>query len=126
MQPSSSASAPRWGPLGQPAAAALRGRYELRISRSGVRIPPGGPPSTHEMTPDGRSTGGIDSPIPHAVPHDARKHQGRILANMNEGEKRQVGVTPTFIIGSKSYPGALPYDQIKAIVDSATQTPAAK
>jgi protein-disulfide isomerase len=57
---------------------------------------------------------------------DARKHQGRILANMNEGEKRQVGSTPTFIIGNKSYPGALPYDALKAIVDSATQKPAAK
>lgn len=58
--------------------------------------------------------------------YDARKHQGRILANMNEGEKRQVGQTPTFIVGTKSYPGALPYDVLKAIVDSATQKPAAK
>ena len=57
---------------------------------------------------------------------DSRKHQGRILANMNEGEKRQVGVTPTFIVGTKSYPGSLPYDVIKAIVDSATQKPGAK
>lgn len=55
---------------------------------------------------------------------DARKHQGRILANMNEGEKQQVGQTPTFIVGSKLYPGALPYDVLKAIVDSATQKPA--
>ena len=58
--------------------------------------------------------------------YDARKHQGRILANMNEGEKRDVGQTPTFIIGTKKYPGALPYDALKAIVDSATQKPAAQ
>ena len=58
--------------------------------------------------------------------YDSRKHQGRILANMNEGEKRQVGQTPTFIVGTKLYPGAIPYDQLKAIVDSATQKPAAQ
>ena len=58
--------------------------------------------------------------------YDARKHQGRILANMNEGEKRQVGQTPTFIIAGKLYPGSIPYDALKAIVDSATQKPATK
>jgi protein-disulfide isomerase len=58
--------------------------------------------------------------------YDSRKHQGRILANVHEGERRQVGSTPTFIIGGKSYPGALPYDVLKAIVDSATQKPAAQ
>jgi predicted DsbA family dithiol-disulfide isomerase len=35
-----------------------------------------------------------------------------------------VNSTPTFIIGNKSYPGALPYDVIKAIVDSAAKKPA--
>jgi len=58
--------------------------------------------------------------------YDSRKHQGRILANVHEGERRQVGSTPTFIIGGKLYPGALPYDVLKAIVDSATQKPAAQ
>jgi protein-disulfide isomerase len=58
--------------------------------------------------------------------YDSRKHQGRILANVNEGERRQVGSTPTFIIGTKLYPGAIPYDNLKAIVDSATQKPAAQ
>jgi protein-disulfide isomerase len=58
--------------------------------------------------------------------YDSRKHQGRILANVHEGERRQVGSTPTFIIGSKLYPGALPYDVLKAIVDSATQKPASQ
>ena len=56
--------------------------------------------------------------------YDSRKHEGRILANINDGEKRQVGSTPTFIVGNKAYPGALPYDVLKAIVDSATKKPA--
>ena len=51
---------------------------------------------------------------------DARKHQGRILANAAEGERRKVGSTPTFIIGNRLYPGAVPYDFLKALVDSAT------
>ncbi len=58
--------------------------------------------------------------------YDARKHNGRILANLAEGERRQVGQTPTFIINDKAYPGALPYDALKAIVDSATPKPAAQ
>ena len=58
--------------------------------------------------------------------YDSRKHQGRILANRNEGEKRQVGSTPTFIVGTKSYPGAIPYDALKAIVDSLTPKRAAQ
>ena len=58
--------------------------------------------------------------------YDSRKHQGRILANQAEGDRRQVGSTPTFIIGNKSYAGALPYDVIKAIVDSVAQKPAAQ
>ena len=51
--------------------------------------------------------------------YDQRKHQGRIMANLAEGERRRVGSTPTFIIGDKMYPGAVPYDFLKAIVDSA-------
>lgn len=58
--------------------------------------------------------------------YDSRKHEGRILANVNEGERRQVGSTPTFIIGNKTYPGSIPYDMIKAIVDSVTKKPAAQ
>jgi len=53
--------------------------------------------------------------------YDSRRHQGRIQANMADGERRMVRSTPTFIIGTKIYPGALPYDVLKAIVDSATQ-----
>jgi protein-disulfide isomerase len=57
---------------------------------------------------------------------DSRKHDGRISANQAEGERRQVGQTPTFIIADKSYPGSIPYDALKAIVDSATPKPAAQ
>ncbi len=53
--------------------------------------------------------------------YDTRKHQTRIVANMAEGERRKINSTPTFIVGNKLYPGALPYDVLKAIVDSATQ-----
>jgi protein-disulfide isomerase len=53
--------------------------------------------------------------------YDARKHQGRILANAAEGERRKINQTPTFVIDEKMYAGALPYDALKAIVDSATK-----
>lgn len=53
--------------------------------------------------------------------YDSRKHQGRIMANQAEGERRQVSSTPTLIIADKMYPGGLSYDALKAIVDSATQ-----
>ncbi len=51
--------------------------------------------------------------------YDQRKYQGRVMANLAEGERRRVQSTPTFIVGDKMYPGALPYDMLKAIVDSA-------
>ena len=51
--------------------------------------------------------------------YDQRKYQGRIMANVAEGERRRIGSTPTFIIGTKMYPGAIPYDMLKAVVDSA-------
>lgn len=51
--------------------------------------------------------------------YDQRKHQGRIMANVAEGERRRVSSTPTFIIGDKMYPGAVPYDFLKRVVDSA-------
>lgn len=53
--------------------------------------------------------------------YDSRKHMGRIMANVAEGERRQVNSTPTFIIGNKLYGAVLPYDAIKAIVDSASK-----
>ncbi|HVF40010.1 MAG TPA: thioredoxin domain-containing protein [Gemmatimonadaceae bacterium] len=53
--------------------------------------------------------------------YDSQKYRNRILASIAEGEKRKIGSTPTFIIGDKMYPGALPYDMLKAIVDSASR-----
>lgn len=53
--------------------------------------------------------------------YDSNKYASRILANLAEGERRKVTSTPTFIVGDKMYPGALPYDALKAIVDSAAQ-----
>jgi protein-disulfide isomerase len=50
---------------------------------------------------------------------DSQKHSRRIQANKAEGERRQVRSTPTFIIGSRMIPGSLPYDMLKALVDSA-------
>ena len=53
--------------------------------------------------------------------YDSNKYASRILANLAEGERRKVNSTPTFIVGDKMYPGALPYDALKAIVDSAVR-----
>ncbi len=53
--------------------------------------------------------------------YDSRKHEGRIMANVAEGERQMINTTPTFIVGSKKYVGALGYDALKAIVDSATK-----
>ena len=49
---------------------------------------------------------------------DSQKHYPRIKANLEEGVRRGVGQTPTFIIGSTMYPGNIPFDEFKKIVDS--------
>ena len=56
---------------------------------------------------------------------DARKYQKRINANEAEALRHNVNATPSFIIGNKLYPGALAYDELKAIVDSLKAKPAA-
>jgi protein-disulfide isomerase len=48
---------------------------------------------------------------------DSQVHYPRIKANAQEAERRGVGQTPTFIIGNKMYPGSMPYDQFKKLVD---------
>ncbi len=53
--------------------------------------------------------------------YSSRKHEGRIMANFAAGERRQGNTTPSFVVGSKLYVGALGYDALKAIVDSATK-----
>ena len=58
--------------------------------------------------------------------YDSRRHQGRILANQQLGERYRVGSTPSFVIGGKLYAGSMPFDEIKRIVDSlAAAAPAA-
>ena len=49
---------------------------------------------------------------------DARKYQKRISANLADGMRRGVNSTPTFVIGSRMYPGMRTYDELKGIVDS--------
>ncbi|HKG93240.1 MAG TPA: thioredoxin domain-containing protein [Gemmatimonadaceae bacterium] len=51
--------------------------------------------------------------------YDAQKFRPQIEANQREGERRQVGQTPTFIIGNKQYAGGLPYDELKRMVTEA-------
>ena len=50
--------------------------------------------------------------------YDSRRHQGRIAANQQFGERTRVGSTPSFVIGGKLYAGSMPFDEIKRIVDS--------
>ena len=52
---------------------------------------------------------------------DAETHRPQITANLQEGMRRQVNSTPTFIIGGKMIPGGLPYDQFKKLVDEAVK-----
>lgn len=49
---------------------------------------------------------------------DAETHRAQIQANQAEGVRRQVGQTPTFLIGDQLIPGAIPFDQFKKIVDA--------
>ena len=50
---------------------------------------------------------------------DTRKYQAQIQANVAEGEKRAVGSTPTFFIGTNKVGSALSYDEFKKYVDEA-------
>ena len=50
--------------------------------------------------------------------YDGRKYQKRIAANLADGLRRGVNSTPTFVIGSKMYPGMRTYDEMKKLVDS--------
>jgi protein-disulfide isomerase len=51
------------------------------------------------------------------------KYAGRIQASATEGVRVGVGSTPTFIIGGRLYPGLLPYDRIRKLVDSLSANP---
>ena|ERR1051325_4520084 len=50
---------------------------------------------------------------------ETRKYQAQIQANVAEGEKRAVGQTPTYFIGTTKIPGAISYDEFKKYVDQA-------
>jgi len=49
---------------------------------------------------------------------DSQVHYPRIKASQGEAERLGVDQTPTFIIGGQRYPGNVPYDQLKKIVDA--------
>ena len=49
---------------------------------------------------------------------DTEKYRAQVQANLQEGTRRQVGQTPTFIIGGQLIPGAIPYDTFKKLVDA--------
>jgi predicted DsbA family dithiol-disulfide isomerase len=48
---------------------------------------------------------------------DAETHRAKVQSHLQEAERRGVTQTPTFVIGGKMYPGALPYDSFKKLVD---------
>ena len=49
---------------------------------------------------------------------DAETHRAQIQANLQEGERRGVNSTPSFIIGGQIHPGALPFDQFNKLVEA--------
>jgi protein-disulfide isomerase len=53
------------------------------------------------------------------------KYAGRIQASHDEAIKVGVQSTPTFMIGGRLYAGALPYDDLRKLVDSIAGAPAA-
>lgn len=56
---------------------------------------------------------------------DSQRTLPQIQANAAEGTQRGVSSTPTLLIGNRLYPGGLPYDDIKKLVDSLRAAPAA-
>ncbi|MBA3671528.1 MAG: DsbA family protein [Gemmatimonadaceae bacterium] len=53
---------------------------------------------------------------------EADTHRAKIQSHLAEAERRQINQTPSFVIGGKIYPGALPYDEIKKLVTAAAAT----
>ena len=51
--------------------------------------------------------------------YDSGKYVGRISSHRAEATRRGVQSTPSFMIGDRLISGAIPYDQLKAAVDSA-------
>jgi predicted DsbA family dithiol-disulfide isomerase len=48
---------------------------------------------------------------------DAETYRPQIQATLAEAERRGVNQTPTFVIGDKLVPGAIPYDTFRKLVD---------
>ena len=48
----------------------------------------------------------------------SEKYRARVQSHMQEAERRGVQQTPTFVIGGKMVPGAIPYDAFKKLVDA--------
>lgn len=51
------------------------------------------------------------------------RYAGRIQASLDAGLRMGVNSTPSFLIGGRLYPGVLPYDRIRALVDSLSPVP---
>ncbi|MEO8335636.1 MAG: DsbA family protein [bacterium] len=49
---------------------------------------------------------------------DTEKFRANVQANLQEGERRQVSQTPSFIIGDQKIPGAIPFDVFRKLVDA--------
>jgi protein-disulfide isomerase len=45
------------------------------------------------------------------------KYRAKVQSHLMEAERRGVSQTPTFVIGDKMVPGAIPYDTFKKLVD---------
>ena len=48
----------------------------------------------------------------------SEKYRAKVQSHMMEAERRGVNQTPTFVIGGKLVPGALPYDTFKKLLDA--------
>lgn len=53
----------------------------------------------------------------------ALKFAGRIQGSADEGLRAGVASTPSFVIGGRIYAGVVPFDRIKALVDSLSPAP---
>ena len=54
---------------------------------------------------------------------DAETHRAQIQANQQEGERRGVNSTPSFAIGGRIHPGALPFDEFNKLVEAELAKP---
>jgi protein-disulfide isomerase len=55
---------------------------------------------------------------------ESAKYAGRIQASYDEALKVGISSTPSFVVGGRIYSGALPYDDLRKLVDSLAGAPA--